>query len=150
MNITFVCLGNICRSPMAAGVLRHLALAHPIARTWTIHSCGTGPWHVGKAADPRTIATLRRYDVPLDHVARQLAPADYASDLLLAMDDDNLAVLRQRTPRGKNPRIELLGSYDPLGVREVADPYYGDDDGFDQVYQHVLRCCQALIQQANR
>jgi len=151
MNLTFVCLGNICRSPMAEAVLRQLIAHDPVSADWTIASCGTGPWHVGKNADPRTLAVLQKHRVPVAHRARQLQPRDYSTnDLLLAMDEDNLAVLRQRTPAQATARLVLFGSYDPEGVREIADPYYGGDDGFERMYQHITRCCQAFMAQATR
>ncbi len=151
MNITFVCLGNICRSPMAEAILRQLIAQRPAYANWSIDSCGTGPWHVGKNADPRTLAVLQKHQVPIAHRARQLQPSDYTSnDLLVAMDEDNLAVLRDRTPARATARIELFGSYDPEGIREVADPYYGGDDGFESMYQHITRCCHGFMAQATR
>jgi protein-tyrosine phosphatase len=146
MRILMVCLGNICRSPMAAAVLRHLAAAHPGARGWTIDSAGTGAWHVGKPADPRTAAVLRRHGVDSGHCARQVRPGDFrAYDRLVAMDRQNLAELGLRRPRDASAVVELLGDYDPLGVAEVPDPYYGGDEGFDGVYAQVRRCGEAFI-----
>lgn len=147
MRICFVCLGNICRSPMAAALLRHHTAGDPRYTTWSIDSCGTGAWHVGNGADPRTLATLQRHRISIAHRARQLRPADYRDfDLLLGMDDQNLTVLRDRAPRPHQARLDLLGSFDPEGLREVADPYYGDDDGFERMYTHLDRCCRALME----
>jgi low molecular weight phosphotyrosine protein phosphatase len=156
MNICFVCLGNICRSPMAAAIMQHLVTQHPRCNDWVIDSCGTGGWHVGHAADPRTVATLDQHSIPIRHQARQLAASDFtAFDYLLAMDEDNLAQLQQRKPKSTTTTttatIALLGSYDPHGVREVPDPYYGGDDGFERIYQQIQRCCNAFMAaQANR
>lgn len=148
MRILMVCLGNICRSPMAAAVVRHLAAAHPQAKAWTIDSAGTGGWHAGNPADPRTIAVLKRHGVPSGHCARQVRTSDFtAYDRLLAMDRQNLADLRERAPRDASAVIELLGDYDPQRVAEVPDPYYGGDDGFAEVYAQVLRCGEAFIRQ---
>ena len=146
MKLLCVCLGNICRSPMAAAVLRHQAAQHPHTRSWIIDSAGTGAWHIGKPADRRTIAVLRREGVPSDHRARQVQPADFhVFDRILAMDRQNLADLQARQPRDATAILELFGDYDPHGIAEVPDPYYGEDAGFDTVYAQVLRCTQAFI-----
>jgi len=102
MKLLFVCLGNICRSPTAAAVMRQLASAHPVARGWRIDSAGTGAWHIGKPADPRTLATLARHGVPCDHRARQVQPDDFRRyDRLVAMDRQNVGALALRRPSGE-------------------------------------------------
>lgn len=134
MSILFVCLGNICRSPLAAAVARKRFAEAGLAVE--IESCGTGGWHAGHGADPRSIEVAEAAGYVLrDHRARQLRADDYARfDYLLAMDADNLAELRRRRPQhgGAEPRLFLDAA--GLGARPVPDPYYGDLDDF----RHVL------------
>lgn len=144
--VCFVCLGNICRSPMADAILAHLIRERGLDG-WSSDSCGTGAWHVGNRCDPRTAAVLSRHGIAYDGRARQLAKGDYGRfDILIAMDEANLADIRQRAPANASARWCLLGEYDPEHPgSEVPDPYYGGDDGFDRVYEQVSRSCEALI-----
>jgi len=149
MRICFVCLGNICRSPTAEGVFRKLATDAQLDSRLTIDSAGTGAWHVGEPADPRSrrAATRRGYD--LAHRARKFTADDFDRfDLVLAMDRDNYDSL-QRLARGRMhvPLIQLLRSFDvnaPAGA-EVPDPYSGGDDGFEDVLDICERACRGLI-----
>jgi len=138
MRIAVVCLGNICRSPMAEVVLRDRLEAS--GRTDVeVSSAGTGDWHVGEPMDRRAAATLSRhgYD-PSGHRAQQYdATADY--DLVLAMDASNLADLG-----GPSARVRLFRDFDPVGPGDVPDPYFGGDDGFDEVLAIVERVADAL------
>ncbi len=140
MRVLMVCLGNICRSPMAAAILRRHAPA-----TWRIGSAGTGPWHVGRPADPRTLSECRRRGTAIDHVARQVHAGDFAAhDLILAMDRANLADLRALRRDGCVPR--LIGDDDPLDPGgEVPDPYHDGPDAFAAIYDQLDRCCRALV-----
>jgi protein-tyrosine phosphatase len=126
VRITTVCLGNICRSPIAAAVLAEELGDLDIE----VDSMGTGHWHVGEAADPRAAAALDRAGYEFEHVARQASRGTLASsDLVLAMDADNLRELRRM---GVN--AVLIRTFDPgADDDEVPDPYYGDAEGFDEV-----------------
>ncbi len=149
MHVRFVCLGNICRSPTAEGVLRHKLAEQGLSDQVLVDSAGTGDWHVGKAPDPRTreAAARRGYDLsPLR--GRQVQPDDFARfDLILAMDAHNLAHLQRLRP--SQPRAELdlfLRRYDaPLD--EVPDPYYGGAQGFEQVLDLIEDACDGLIRE---
>lgn len=151
MNILFVCLGNICRSPTVEGVARALAAREAPHLGLAFDSAGTAGYHVGAPPDPRSqrAALARGYDIsPLR--ARQVQPADFEHfELLLAMDEQNLRDLRALAPRGYQQRVQLFLSYWPEApTRHVPDPYYGDAAGFDTVLelaeQGSLRLFRAL------
>ncbi|MEZ4403004.1 MAG: low molecular weight protein-tyrosine-phosphatase [Kofleriaceae bacterium] len=147
-RIVFVCLGNICRSPTAEGVMRQLLQA--AGRTdVTVASAGTGRWHVGEPPDRRTVATARRRGIVLDSVGRQFVRADFARfDLILAIDRPVARALRELAPDDDaRARIRLLRSYDPAAPAdaEVPDPYYGDQAAFDQVFDLCEAACRGLL-----
>lgn len=127
-SILFVCLGNICRSPMADALARHRSPGRKV------DSAGTAAYHIGKRADARTLEVLQRHGIPYDGRARQVSDADFESfDLILAMDRANLDDLRRRCPASLQHKLHLV--LEPLGEgREVGDPYYGGPAGFDRVY----------------
>ncbi len=140
VRLLVVCLGNICRSPMAEGALRH-RLAEAGLDHVDVDSAGTGDWHVGQAPDARAIATAARYGVDLETLrGRQLAPADYTDfDWLLCADLQNLADVRARRPAAATAGIALLTDWagTRLGDGAIPDPYTGDDTHFEAVWQVV-------------
>jgi protein-tyrosine phosphatase len=144
-RVTFVCTGNICRSPMAEHVLRgHLGREGLGARV-EVDSSGTGGWHVGDPADHRTVRVLRRHGYTSAHRARRFKPEWFDGyDLILAMDTGHLQQLRKlaRSPQDA-AKLRLLRSYDPAaGTRlDVPDPYYGNDADFE----HVRDLCEAAM-----
>ncbi|RMH20302.1 MAG: low molecular weight phosphotyrosine protein phosphatase [Gemmatimonadetes bacterium] len=146
--VLFVCLGNICRSPLAEGVLRHRLAARGLDARVAVDSAGTGAWHVGEPADARSRAVARRHGVILDGRARRVDPSDFERfDLVLAMDRSNLADLEALRPPGEvRARLALFRAFDPLadGDLDVPDPYYGGPDGFERVYEIVERACEVL------
>jgi protein-tyrosine phosphatase len=142
MKILFVDAGNYCRSPAAEAVCRTLATQAGAARGVSFGSAGLKDKHVGDTADPRTIAACaaRGYDLG-GFRCREIREADFAgSDLILAMDRDNLAQLESRRPAGSNARIELF-----LGDREVPDPYFGAADGFDLMMEQIEAGARRLL-----
>ncbi len=149
MRICFVCMGNICRSPTAHGVMEKLAREAGIDGKIAIDSAGTGAWHVGELPDPRSRAAAKKRGYDLTHRARKFVAADFDRfDLVIAMDQHNYDTL-QRLARGRTivPPIKLLRSYDaaaPEGA-EVPDPYSGEDDGFDEVLDICERACHGLL-----
>ena len=152
MRLLFVCLGNICRSPTAEGVMRHLLAAEGLADAVELESAGTGDWHVGHAPDERSAGAAAGRGIELSGQARQVAPADFeAFDLILAMDrsnhDDLLALAPDEDAR---ERVRLLREYDPEAVAadelEMPDPYYGGTDGFEDVLDLVTRACEGLLE----
>lgn len=149
-RVVFVCTGNICRSPMAEVVFRHLATAAGLGDRVVSASAGTGDWHVGERADARTIEALRRrgYDGSL-HRARQFAASDFRdNDLVVALDRTHERILTSwaRTDEDRD-KIALLLSFDPEAEgRDVPDPYY-DDAAFDEVLGMIERSGRALFRQ---
>lgn len=130
-SILFVCMGNICRSPLAEGMARmSLANAGIKAR---LDSAGTHDYHPGSPPDSRARAVAREFGFTIDDLrARQVVAEDFQRfDWMLAADVDNLALLRQRQPRGSHARVSLLLPWCGLaGEEDLVDPYYGDMDGF--------------------
>ena len=131
-SVLFVCLGNICRSPLAEAALR--AEAQRLGLDVEIDSAGTGDWHVGGPPDPRTVAVARRNGIDISHLrARQVCPEDFFRfENIVALDAQNLADLRALQPAGSTARLSLLLDHvDGRAGEAVADPYYGDDAAFD-------------------
>lgn len=150
--IAIVCLGNICRSPMADVVLTQRVDEAGLSGMVTVASSGTGDWHVGQPMDPRAAATLTAagYDAS-QHRARQWAPGwldEY--DLVLAMDHDNLRHVLA-SGQAAEGRVRMFRDYDPIGTGEdVPDPYYGGDQGFEEVLDMVERTAAALAAALDR
>lgn len=143
--IVFVCSGNVCRSPMAAAVLRTHLRREGLDGRVRVTSSGIGSWHVGEPADPRTAETLRAAGYPTEHVAAQIGPADLAADLLVALDSGHAAALRRQV---HDPgRVRLLRSFDPNadGNPDVPDPYFGGENGFDEVLDMIHAAVPGLL-----
>lgn len=149
VRVLFVCLGNICRSPLAEGVFAALAGERGLAAHYRIDSAGTGGWHAGELPDPRSIDVARRNGIELTSRARKIALNDFDDfDQVIAMDRENLSDLTDllRARGGGGAELHLLRQFDPEpGDGQVPDPYYGGDDGFDRVYAMVHRSCTALL-----
>lgn len=147
-SVLFVCLGNICRSPLAEGVFAHLVESRGLEGRYRVDSAGTGAWHVGELPDPRSREVARRNGVTLPSRARQVTPADLEDfDVVVAMDRNNLDDLESLQSRnGGDARLVLMRDFDPEpGNGEVPDPYYGGPDGFDKVYEMVHRSARGLL-----
>jgi protein-tyrosine phosphatase len=152
MKILFVCMGNICRSPLGEGIFLHLAKQRGIADRFEVDSCGIGDWHVGHAADPRSQAVANKNGIQLLCRARQVeTPDDFENfDLILAMDRANLRDLRELSPPEHHGKIHLMREWDPEAgdegkTAEVPDPYYGGPQGFEDMYAMLLRSCENLL-----
>jgi low molecular weight protein-tyrosine phosphatase len=145
VHISFVCTGNICRSPIAeivlVAALRREGLAHRVQ----VSSAGTGAWHVGEAADPRTAETLRRAGYDCNHVAAQVGARHLSADLLVALDSGHLETLRRLVAEPQ--RVVLLRSFDPAAGRnlDVPDPYFGGNHRFDEVLGMVCAAVPGLL-----
>ena len=148
-RILFVCLGNICRSPTAEAVLR--ALAEAAGQSLELDSAGTGDWHVGKPPYPPAIraGALRGYDLTALR-ARQVTPEDFGRfDLILAMDESNLAALERLRPEGDETPVRLLLDYAPPGgPREVPDPYFTGD--FEEALDLIEAAGRGLLEELRR
>ncbi|UTW08392.1 low molecular weight protein-tyrosine-phosphatase [Pseudomonas benzenivorans] len=147
MRVLFVCLGNICRSPTAEGVFRHKLREAGLEARVEVDSAGTGDWHVGKAPDTRTRLAAQRRGYDLSALrARQVALDDFSRfDLILAMDGSNLSHLQRLRPPGGAAELDLLLRRYQLALDEVPDPYYGGEDGFEQVLDLIEQASDALL-----
>ena len=152
VRVLFVCLGNICRSPTAEGVMRHLVADAGLEGRIEIDSAGTGGWHIGHAPDERATAAAAERGIALDSAARRVEPADLGHyDYVIAMDGQNHAdLLAMARGPDHERRIMLLRSFDEASVGagdlDVPDPYYGGPGGFEHVLDLVERSCRALLQ----
>lgn len=143
--VLFVCLGNICRSPLAEAAFRRSASAAGL--DVEIDSAGTGDWHVGRPPDPRAQAVALRAGIDISgYRARQVATADFERfERIYALDADNLAGLRRLAPTGSRARLALLMDVVPgRAGQAVADPYFGDEAGFDLTWRDVTVAAEAL------
>lgn len=145
IRVLFVCLGNICRSPLAHALLVHRVRERGLTDRFEVDSAGTGAYHVGEPPDPRTRAVLAKYGVASLGTERQVTRADFEQfDHLLAMDRANLASLQAIAPQSLAARAKLV--LEPTTGGEVPDPYYGGDEGFDRVYQLLDDALRAWIE----
>jgi protein-tyrosine phosphatase len=146
-RIIVVCMGNICRSPMAAAVLRHELEQAGLSHV-QVSSAGTGGWHVGDPADRRARAALERRGYPTEHEARQFEPHWFDEhDLVIAMDRSNVRELRRVAPSRQHvERIRLLLEFDPDAESlDIPDPYYGGASEFDDVLAQLESACRGLV-----
>lgn len=145
-HVTFVCTGNICRSPIAEKVFAHEVERAGLADRVRVTSAGTGDWHVGDPADPRAAALLTEHGYRDMHVARQVDEELLGADLVVALDDGHLRALRRlvRDPE----RVRLLRSFDPDAPpgAEVPDPYFGGSEGFTEVLEMVRAAMPGLLE----
>lgn len=148
-RILFVCLGNICRSPLAEAIFKHKIRAKKLAHLVEADSCGTANYHVGYTPDPRTIKNALKNGVVIDHLGRQLSARDLeAYDFILAMDRSNHTnILRLSNATDHAHKIRLMRSFDinPSGD-EVPDPYYGDEAGFQNVFEILSHSIDSFIE----
>ncbi|MFD9000651.1 low molecular weight protein-tyrosine-phosphatase [Streptomyces sp. NPDC059582] len=148
-RVCFVCTGNICRSPMAESVFRARVAQAGLDDRVEIDSAGTGGWHEGDGADPRTVAVLEDNGYASGHTARQFRSSWFSRlDLVIALDHGHLAALRRLAPTEEDARkVRLLRSYDPAAVDDldVPDPYYGGTDGFEECLEMVEAASTGLL-----
>ncbi|XP_074541377.1 low molecular weight phosphotyrosine protein phosphatase isoform X2 [Halichoeres trimaculatus] len=148
-SVLFVCLGNICRSPIAEAVFRKMATDAGVVDQWVIDSGATSDWNIGSSPDDRGLACLTKHGIETSHRARQVTKDDFLSfAYILCMDESNLSELERRAKQVKNhqAKVELLGSYDPQKQRIIKDPYYGSAEDFEKVYEQCVRCCKAFLE----
>lgn len=147
-KVLFVCLGNICRSPTAEGVLRHLAAKEAPQLALKIDSAGTADYHLGAPPDPRSQHAALRRGIDISGLrARQIAEDDFARfDLILAMDGANLRELQAMQPRNSRAAVKLFLEYAPdLGLGDVPDPYDRDAAAFEQVLDLTTAASRGLL-----
>ncbi len=150
IKVLFVCLGNICRSPLAEGVFRHTVEERGLSGHFDVDSAGTGSWHVGERPDRRMSATAQRHGVSLDDQrARQFSRRDLVQyDHIFVMDKDNLQdVLFLDHDGSLGHKVRLFREFDPEpDDYQVPDPYYGGPQGFEKVFHIVSRTAENLVE----
>ena len=148
LSVLFVCLGNICRSPTAHGVFATLVEKSGYSELISVDSAGTGDWHLDHAPDKRTtqVAASKGYDLSTLR-ARLVTSADFAQfDYIIAMDNANLKDLREMQPQGYAGHLGLFLDFsEQSAVEEVPDPYYGGEEGFEQVFDLIEEASQGLL-----
>lgn len=149
IKVLFVCLGNICRSPLGEGVFRHLVTQQGLEAYFLIDSAGTGNWHIGAPPHPdsQRVARARGVDIS-DQRARQITPADLREfDYLIAMDTSNKEGILALDPNGRyTHKVKLmLEYYSECGLKDVPDPYFGGPEGFDAVWDLIERAARNLL-----
>ncbi|MEX0995148.1 MAG: low molecular weight protein-tyrosine-phosphatase [Balneolaceae bacterium] len=149
-KLCFVCLGNICRSPTAEGVFQHKVNENNLDPYFIIDSAGTSAYHIGEPANTHSQMTARKHGISLESRARRF---DYSNlnefDLILAMDSENYRNLNQLDRKNQyTERIKMIRDFDPEpGDGEVPDPYFGGQDGFENVFQIIDRSCENLLEE---
>ncbi|HEX7003131.1 MAG TPA: low molecular weight protein-tyrosine-phosphatase [Trueperaceae bacterium] len=145
VSVLFVCLGNICRSPTAEAVFRHLVEEAELTDRVRIDSAGTGDWHVGHSPDERAVEAAKRRGYDLSPLrARQVAERDCMDhDYVIVMDTNNYETVESLCPQANLHR--LLDFAPDQKVRDVPDPYYGGDDGFDEVLDLIEEATRGLL-----
>lgn len=148
INVLFVCLGNICRSPLAEALFKHKVNQRGWSKYFYADSCGTSDYHIGDPPDRRTLANARKNGVEIDHRGRQFTQDDFDRfDYILAMDKDNYADIAARA-HGKNldDKLFLMRHFDPEAKNsEVPDPYYGGETGFQHVFEILDRSIDGFL-----
>ncbi len=152
-RILFVCMGNICRSPTAEAVFRTLATERGLEHLVEIDSAGTHAYHVGETPDPRAQRAAAKRGVSMEDLrARRVEVADFERfDLILAMDEDNLRILEDLCPDEHRHKLRLFLDFAvDVEVREVPDPYYGGQKGFEYVLDLVEKAAEGLLEEITR
>ncbi|XP_064550417.1 low molecular weight phosphotyrosine protein phosphatase 1 [Drosophila montana] len=148
-KILMICLGNICRSPIAEVVMVD-TLAKAKIEGVVVDSAALGSWHVGNRADPRALSTLKNHGLKSTHIVRQIKKQDFTDfDYIFGMDEDNMSQLRNLAPKGSKAELLMLGDF---GLSEkdriIEDPYYQSGaEGFETAYQQCVVACEAFVKQ---
>lgn len=151
IKVLFVCLGNICRSPLAEGIFKHQVKMAGLERKISVDSAGTSGWHIGDSPDPRSIDIAFKNGILLDSFGRKAIADDFLQfDYILAMDRDNYRDLDnlQKSIKTSRAKLSLMRDYDETGPgADVPDPYYGGDEGFKKVFEMLDRSCANLLEE---
>jgi low molecular weight phosphotyrosine protein phosphatase len=149
-GVLMVCLGNICRSPIAEAVFDHVINERGLQDQWFTDSCGTGDWHVGRSPDSRSRSVLKSHRVKCSHQARQLCREDFDRfEFIFGMDKHNVDTIKEMQRKWKKDgcaKVEMLGEYHPNGTTTIHDPYYDSDNkGFEECYEKCLACVNVFL-----
>ncbi|CAG9807186.1 unnamed protein product [Chironomus riparius] len=146
-NVLFICLGNICRSPIAEAVFIDIVKKRNLTDKFDIDSAAIGSWHVGKKPDKRALETMSKHNLEYNNKARRITTEDFRKyDYIFGMDDENMSDLDELKPSDGKAKLLLLGEFDPKGERIIRDPYYDNNsDGFEKAYVQSIRCCDAFL-----
>ncbi|MBT1702767.1 low molecular weight protein-tyrosine-phosphatase [Chryseosolibacter indicus] len=147
IHVLFVCLGNICRSPLAEAIFKNKIKQKGLEQHIFSDSCGTSNYHIGDSPDPRTIANATKNSIIIEHCGRQLCEADLEKfDLILAMDSSNFQnILRLPNSKNLQHKVKMMRDFDPFGEGDVPDPYFGGETGFQEVFDILDRSMENLI-----
>ena len=149
VHVLFVCLGNICRSPLAEGIFKKLVEDRGLQGQIQSDSAGTSGWHIGEPSDPRTMEVAVKHGISIDHYGKKTGPSDFQRfDYIVAMDRSNFDNIKRTTGFDSyDPsRLLMMRDFDDVGKgQDVPDPYYGGGDGFEHVYQILDRSCHKLL-----
>ncbi|PVU90347.1 hypothetical protein BB561_004914 [Smittium simulii] len=145
-KVLFVCLGNVCRSPIAEATFRDILKKNKLEDRFEIDSAATSAYNIGDKPDYRSVLTCIKYGVYIDHIARQIIKEDfYYYDYILGMDESNISDLLIIKPSNSQAIIKLLGDFDPKGDRIIKGPYYGTIEDFEHNFQQCVRSVQSLL-----
>ncbi|ERM84834.1 hypothetical protein P872_22500 [Rhodonellum psychrophilum GCM71 = DSM 17998] len=150
IKVLFVCLGNICRSPLAEAIFNHKLKAQNLIDKFSSDSCGTSDYHIGELPDERTLKCAKRNNIPIDHRGRQIHRVDIREfQYIIAMDDSNKSNIQEQIKQSglKHKKVFLMREFqsDPDHI-DVPDPYYGNEDGFDLVYNILDDSINSLLE----
>ncbi|KAM7360522.1 low molecular weight phosphotyrosine protein phosphatase 1-like [Cochliomyia hominivorax] len=150
-KILMICLGNICRSPIAEAVMIDTIKKAGVSNEWEVDSAAIGGWHVGNSPDHRALSTMKKHGLPYNNKARQIKSKDFEEfDYIFGMDYENMSDLKDRAPKGSKAKLLMLGNFGlPDEEKIIEDPYYQRGDaGFEKAYQQCVVACDAFLKKA--